>query len=194
MRTAVLLAISVASPIIAENLSQGDRDFMLSHLHATRKQLLDATANLTEAQWKFKPAPEKWSTAGVVEHLALTERALLGMVQKLMAGPAAPPQTKIEDSVILKGMPDRTQRANAPEMLQPSETKGFGPPLVAEFTKARDTSIAWVRDEKGDMRGRSAKSAFGTIDAVQWILYMSAHTERHLAQIMEIRASSGYPR
>jgi hypothetical protein len=31
-------------------------------------------------------------------------------------------------------------------------------------------------------------------DAYQWILRMSAHVERHLMQVHEIRRSKGYPR
>lgn len=31
-------------------------------------------------------------------------------------------------------------------------------------------------------------------DAYQWLLRMSAHTERHLMQVQEVRRSAGYPR
>ncbi|MFQ5696076.1 MAG: DUF1579 family protein, partial [Terriglobia bacterium] len=44
-----------------------------THLEATRLGLLDATADLSEAQWHFKPAPDRWSVAEIVEHLALSE-------------------------------------------------------------------------------------------------------------------------
>jgi hypothetical protein len=32
------------------------------------------------------------------------------------------------------------------------------------------------------------------IDAYQWLLFLCAHTERHLAQIREVKASAGFPK
>src|SRR5260370_40137078 len=55
----VTLGFSVnASPVI---FTQGDRDRLLSALHATRKQILDAVTGLTPAQWNFKPGPDPCS-------------------------------------------------------------------------------------------------------------------------------------
>ena len=195
MRTAVLLATFIVSPIIAENLSQKDRDFALSQLHATRKQVLDSTANLTEAQWKFRAAEDKWSVADVVEHLALVERGLFGLIQKTMAAPAAPKSAEqATDEAILKTMPDRSQKAQAPEGVRPASRYPAGPPLVNEFRTARDTTISWVRETQGDLRAHWTKSQYGATDCVQWLLYMSAHTERHLAQIAEIKGDAKFPR
>ena len=34
----------------------------------------------------------------------------------------------------------------------------------------------------------------GDLDAYQWILLISAHTERHVNQILEVKASPGFPK
>jgi hypothetical protein len=72
-----------------EPLEQGRRDFAMSQLHATRKMFLDATANLTPEQWRFKAAPDRWSIAECAEHIAVSEDFIWAAVQKIVAGPVA---------------------------------------------------------------------------------------------------------
>ena len=80
-----------AAALAAEPLSQGERDRAMSSLHATRKMFLDEVANLSDAQWTFKPAPERWSIAECAEHIALSEDLLFQLVtEKLMKSPAEP--------------------------------------------------------------------------------------------------------
>lgn len=180
----------------AQELSQGDRDRVLSHLHGTRKLTLDATAGLTEAQWKFKPADDKWSIAEVVEHLALAERALLAMTQKTLASPSQlePPKERPADEMILKMMPSRDNKFKAPDFLVPTGRFGSGQKALDELIKARAVSLDFVRQTNADLRHHYSQSAFGPIDGVQWLFYMSAHNERHLGQIAEIKTDSKYPR
>src|SRR5450631_2797929 len=75
-----------------EPLEQGRRDFAMSHMHATRKMFLDATANLTPAQWAFKAGPDRWSIAECAEHIAVSEDYIWGVVEKLVAGPPSDPE------------------------------------------------------------------------------------------------------
>jgi len=47
---------------------------------------------LSEAQWNFKPAPDRWSVAQVMEHIAAAEDFIRGMVkEKIMMAPAGEP-------------------------------------------------------------------------------------------------------
>ncbi len=194
MRRALATLLLFLPVLSADNLSQRDRDFTLSYLHATRKQLLDATANLTPEQWNFKQADNRWSVAQVVEHLALTEKGLFGLVQKTMATPAsAPPADKVDDEMIRKNIPKRDQKLQAPEQFQPAGKFGAGPGSLTEFLKTRDASIGWVRDAQDDLRGHFAPSPLGPLDCVQWMQFIAAHNERHLAQIAEVQADAKYP-
>jgi hypothetical protein len=54
VKTVVVLCISAAM-LVAQPLSRGERDRAMSHLHATRKMLLDEVT--CRAQWRFKPVP-----------------------------------------------------------------------------------------------------------------------------------------
>src|SRR5579859_740187 len=72
-------------------LSQHDRDFAMSSLHATRKLFLDSVAGLTPEQWTFKAAPDRWSIAECAEHIALAEDFISNLARvQAMKTPVAP--------------------------------------------------------------------------------------------------------
>ena len=194
-KTLFSLAV-VAISLQAEGLSQKDRDFAMSYLHATRKQVLDAADGLTEAQWKFKQADDRWSVAQVLEHIVVTERALLGMVQKTASGPASPvPEaSKVKDEDIMKMISSREKKVQAPEQLRPTGSLGTGASEIEQFKQTRDATIDYVRTTNDDLRAHSGKSPLGQVDCVQWLLYIGAHSERHLAQILEVKADPKFPK
>ncbi len=151
---------------------------------------------LTEAQWKFKQADDRWSVAQVLEHIILTERALLEMEKKTVASaPASIPEaSKLKDEFIMKAIASRDQKAQAPAELRPTGGMGAGTSEVQQFKAARDATIDYVRTTKDDLRAHSTESPIGKVDAVQWLLFIGAHSERHLAQILEVKADPKFPK
>ena len=55
-KTLAVFTLATASLLPAQTLTQHDREFAMSHLHATRKMFLDSIAGLTPEQWTFKAA------------------------------------------------------------------------------------------------------------------------------------------
>src|SRR5688500_7808926 len=121
MLTRTLLLVVAATSCFAEStLSQGERDRAMSHLHATRKMMLDTVTRLSDTQWKFKPAPDAWSVGEIAEHLAVTEDLIYGLIQKALAEPPAAEkktETKEKDEQVLKMIADRSRKFQAPEMI-----------------------------------------------------------------------------
>src|SRR5271157_4453659 len=90
-RTLALVVAAAASLLPAQTLSQHDREFAMSSLHATRKLFLDSVAGLTPEQWNFKAAPGRWSIAECAEHIAATEDFISYLVREMiMKAPADP--------------------------------------------------------------------------------------------------------
>lgn len=175
-------------------MSQSDRDHVLSYYHATRKQILDATAGLTQAQWTFKPAPNKWSVAEVVEHLALTEDLLFGMATSFLSNPVPAPAEKADTDNLVKMMTNRSSPASAPAELKPTGRWAPGPELVHQFEERRDHMIEYISQTKDPLRTTYGKWGPGVIEVYQALYMIPAHTERHLAQINEVKAASGFPK
>src|SRR6266481_6442557 len=87
----VVLALAGAASAKAQDVSAADKDRALQYLESTKKGVLDATNGLSDAQWHFKAAPDRWSVAEVMEHLAAAEDMLRGMTQEqVMKTPAVP--------------------------------------------------------------------------------------------------------
>jgi type II secretory pathway pseudopilin PulG len=199
MKNLILILLgALAAPAFSGELTQNERDRAMSELHATRKQFLDAVSGLSEAQWSFKADPDRWSIAECAEHIALAEDALFGMVkEKLMASPPDPAkvaETKGKDQRVLQAIADRSHKAKAPEYLQPKHTWSTPAALIDHFKESRDRTIKYVESSPDDLRAHAADSpGLGPLDAYQWILFISAHSARHTAQIQEVKASPGFP-
>ncbi|MEJ5367541.1 MAG: DinB family protein [Bryobacteraceae bacterium] len=198
MRIAFLLCCPLLlSACQAQTLSQGERDFALSALHGSRKLFLDAVNGLSEAQLKWKPDAKTWSVMEVAEHIVASEEFLASMAQKALQSPADPskkqPNPREKDAKILAAITDRTQKAQAPEGLAPKGRFRSIADLTAEFRKLRDRNIAFVRETQLDLRSHFAPSPMGDLDALQWYIFLAGHSERHVAQIQELKARPDFP-
>jgi len=185
----------------AETLSRGERDFALSNLHATRKLFLDSIAGLTESQWKFKAAPDRWSIAECAEHIVVTEEFLGPLIRKTVQGTPQPdkriagPEARAKDEKIIALTVDRSHKLQAPEFAQPTGRFPSPQSVIDAFKKFRDENIHYMDTTIVDLRAFSmTHPALGPMDTYQFFLLMSAHTERHTMQILEVKAAPGYPR
>src|SRR6187401_13520 len=72
-------------------LTTEERNKAIDYLKQTQKDFLAAIDGVSEAQWKFKAAPDRWSIAETAEHIAVTEGFIWGLVsEKIMKSPPAP--------------------------------------------------------------------------------------------------------
>ncbi len=193
---ALLLA---AAPAFTQSLTKEERERAITDLQATRKLFLESVAGLSEAQWNFKPAPEVWSVAEAAEHIAVSEDTLLGLVTDRIMKSSAEPEKRAEvkgkDAMILEKLVDRSQKAQAPEFLRPTHRWPTQQGLVDHFQESRDHTIAYVEHTDDALRDHFFDHPiFGTLDAYQWILLISAHSHRHTLQIQEVKANVNFPK
>ncbi|WP_321476509.1 DinB family protein [uncultured Paludibaculum sp.] len=188
-----------ATPLVAQQLAQGERDYALSALHASRKLMLDTVSGLSEAQLKWKPAPNVWSVMEVAEHIEVTEETLPQVVATAMKAPATPGKKKADprqtDYALMKNVPLRVNKGQAPESIQPKGRFKTMADLVAAFRTARDRNITYIRETNDDLRDHfSTHPALGELDGLQWYILIAAHTERHVNQMKEVMANPGFPK
>jgi hypothetical protein len=168
-----------------------DRQRVIDYLEQTKTAILTSTADFTEAQWRFKPSPEQWSAAECVEHIAVVEQSLLRTLQRLATSPPASEDvlasTRGKDEIILQVVPSRRGRVQAPEPARPSNRWPTPAILIATFTEIRDQTILYVRSTDHPLRSVShPHMALGPLDGYQWLLFLAAHTDRHLRQLLEL--------
>jgi hypothetical protein len=189
-----LLLLGVAA--FGQGLTTADRERGTKYLAQTREGIVAATKGLSEAQMKFKPAPDRWSVAETLEHIALAEDFLFqNVIDKIMKSPAglADRDTAKADAMVLAMIPDRSHKAQAPPPLVP--TGRWTPAETLDhFLKSRAQTIAFL-ESTSDLREHVADSPLGQpLDAYEWLLFVSAHGERHTKQILEVKADPNFPK
>jgi hypothetical protein len=196
MKPALLFgAISLAGVAFAQDVTNAEREKALRYLNETRTGVIEAVKGLSDAQFNFKPAPDRWSVAEVLEHIAVTEDLITtGIRAKLEKAPAPPADrdAKRVDAMILSKMPDRSTKAQAPPPIVPN---GRWTPAAAldHFLASRQQTIEWLKADT-DLRGHLAPHpAFGPLDGYEWILAIAGHSERHTKQILEVKADPKFP-
>src|SRR5438309_5825646 len=107
----------------SSTLTAEERNRALEYLKQTQKDFLASIDGVSEAQWKFKAAPDRWSIAETAEHIAVAEDLIWSRVNEMMKAPANPErraETEGKDKIIVERVPDRSHKAQAPEALKPT--------------------------------------------------------------------------
>jgi hypothetical protein len=196
----MLLAVALLlTPIVDQTLSPAERDHAVAELESSRKVFLEATSGLSEAQWNFKPAPDRWSIAECAEHIGVTEAFILNLItEQALKGPAEPEkrvQVQGKDTSMMAMAVDRSAKFKAPEQIQPTRRWSTSGEITKNVLENRAHTIAFVNTTQEDLRDHFMDHpVFKTLDTYQWILLTSAHMRRHTAQILEVKADPNFPK
>ena len=95
----IAIVLSVGLFAQAQNVSPEDREKAMKYLESTRQGVVDATKGLSEKQWNFKAAPDKWSIAECAEHITLAEDFIRSAYEKTMKEPAASEEQKAKANI-----------------------------------------------------------------------------------------------
>ena len=193
---ALLLFFEAAAASVQE-LTQAEKGRALKYLESTKQNVLQATKGLSEAQWTFKPMPDRWSVAQVMEHIVASEDFIREnlLKEKVMAAPASEPGRDVKqiDEAVMAKIPDRTQKAQAPAPLLPRNRFGSPDGSVKHFVESRAMTEQYLRTTNG-LRGHVMDGPVGKMDGYEFVLFIAAHCERHTEQINEVKANANFPK
>jgi hypothetical protein len=166
---------------------------VLATLDEARGALQQALDSVPAERRTEKPAPDRWSSAEVLEHISLAEAGfsswITAGIEKARAaglGNETAARTELPERVRTL-LADRINRRQAPERVHP---KG-----------GMSAEAAWQAIAFGERRLRTVLSladglalneviiehpALGPFNVYQWIELMAEHRRRHAAQISEI--------
>jgi len=174
-------------------LTSQEKDYAINFLKETESGVLSAIKGLNHTQITFKPARDKWSVEECVKHIAASETTLWAMVEeslKQTANPEKREEIKFTDQDLIKAVEDRSQKSKTFAVLEPANSpyKTVAEAL-ASFKENREKLIAFVKNTTDDLRNHVSVLPMGTYDAYQFILLISAHSNRHTQQIEEVKAN-----
>ena len=200
MKSLTLLLLALCLPLRAADahMTAEERMKVLNWLEESHHEFLAAIDGVSEEQWKWKSAPDRWSVGETAEHIVLAEASLFAAVQKAIASPANPEwetKTKGKTEFIERVMAPRLGKAQAPESLVP---QGLTIAQVKErFEKQRTGIEKFAKETDAALKEHTVDHpfpVFGTLNAYQWLIYIPLHTMRHDKQIAEVKATAGYPK
>jgi hypothetical protein len=201
MRTvAITLLFAAASRVWGADaaMSTEERAHVLKLLEDSRAEFLSYIENVSEAQWTWKAAPDRWSAGETAEHILLSEGALFGLMQRALASPPNPEwekKTAGKTEFIERVMVDRSHKATAPEPIRPQGLSKEE--VIRRYKESRARTIAFALDTQIPLKEHTSEHPFpifNTLNAYQWLLYIPLHNMRHDQQIAEVKASPGYPK
>lgn len=186
---------SAPAPVV---FTEKDRQTAIERLGATQNDFLKEIADLTPAQLAFRESPDRWSVAQVVEHVIVAENGLYQLItEKILKNspPAGKDHYRARDRAVWMAVTNRAEKFKAPKSVEPGgrfQTRGD---LISGFEQARGKTIGFVKTTKADLRNHFADNpVMGVIDAYQWLIFLNAHSQRHLEQIRQIKADPDFPK
>jgi len=178
-------------------MTDAERAKALQLLADTETEFLTSIEGLTDAQWNYRAAPEKWSIGQTAEHIMLSETLIFSAVRGTMQTPADADweaKTGAKAALLEAALPDRSQKVTAPEPLQPT-SKVTHEEIVERYKAARAKTIAFTKSTDLPLKEHiSAHPFFGPINAYDWLIGVPLHNKRHNLQIAEVKVSPGYPK
>ncbi len=198
----IFTIVLLAAGAYGQTISQDDRQKLINHLEKTRSDIIEATKGLSAAQLNFKASPFRWSVAQCVEHIALSEGFLFQVAtERALKAPAQATRKTSQqmtegDNLLWKIIPDRSSKFQAPEPIRPSKqsSSAGAEQGLRQFLSGRGRTIEYVKTTQEDLRGHCIDGPVKCMDAYQWILMLSAHSQRHLAQLLEVKADPNFPK
>ncbi|MBL7741097.1 MAG: DinB family protein [Chitinophagaceae bacterium] len=194
--TMVMAMFSFSVP--ADTISKKEKKEAARFLKQTKKEVEAAVKGLSEAQLKFKPSPDVWSVEECLKHIAITEQALWGMTDAALKQPATPEkrsEVKWTDDDVMKKIADRSNKVKTFDPMKPENTPFKSAAEALEsFKQNRDKLIGYIKGTDADLRNHVITMPFTSFDGYQMILFISAHSNRHMQQIMEVKANPGFPK
>ncbi len=197
-------ALYAETPAKEGSLTSSERAQGHLYLQQTRSGALGAISGLSDAQWRFKPAPERWSILEVVEHMAFVLERVAGPTREaLAAAPAAPPNRDCQliDAIVIHQFPNRLNKFPSPPFANPvgrfespAEAKNALLQGFAALTEYLE-SVPDLREHALEAMPLKAATngVHQVMDGYQWILAAAAHAERHTKQILEVKAHEEFP-
>lgn len=193
---ACLTLLMVSTTIFAQELTKDERKKAIDHMKTTQSELLKSVKGLSEAQLNYMPEGGGWSVANCVEHIAISEGNIFGIVQMTLQNdpdPSMRDKVSMSDDQLVGMISSREQKVKTREEFEPTGKFGTYQGSLDEFKAKRKSNMTYVKSNSDDLRNRYFDFPFGKVDSYQVILFMSGHTKRHTDQIKEVMAEAGFP-
>ena len=153
---AVLLALSFKAQSPAATINDAERKFAADLLLQTEAGVINSVAGLSDAQLNFKPAPDKWSVAECIKHIAITETSLWQMTNGVIQAAPNPEkrnEVKATDQEVVQMIESREKKVKTFSAMEPQNTPYKSmEEAMKSFISDRSKLIQYVKSTDADLR------------------------------------------
>jgi hypothetical protein len=181
-----------ADPALADPISRVEREHLVAHLEMTQGWLTSEVASLSRPQLNFRSAPDRWTIAEVVQHLVISEPNYWKLFNDALKQPPKKLPEQATDADVLWYGIDRTRHEKTSSNQNPKDQVIDAAQALKTFLEMHAQLLDTARSTNQDLRAHAVPE-WG-VDAYQCLLEISAHEQRHILQIREIKASAGFPK
>ncbi|HST21751.1 MAG TPA: DinB family protein [Blastocatellia bacterium] len=168
-------------------------------IEQTRSSIYEHVKELSEEQWRFRPADDQWSVVEIAEHLSVTESRMLQLIQHLVeqneANTAPVDSNTAIPPISLESLATQIPaKGKAPEFLLPTGSLSLEE-TIRNLHQTREALIAL----KPRLQSRDftpilySRESFGPYTPYQLVAFIGYHEDRHLGQIAALVASESFP-
>jgi hypothetical protein len=187
------------APEAAPEAYSGPNADLVAEFDAAGVVFMHAIEGVEGDAWTFRESEDRWSIAEVCEHIIMAEQGLVGgFVAGLVSGEAnADPSaanTEMDEGVRAFSR-DRSNPVQTNEAMEPKGIYATPDEAIAAFSEVRAGTLEFLKTSEVDFRAYSGTLTpeIEPMDAYQWLVFAAGHTERHSAQIDQVKAHEGYP-
>ena len=166
-----------------------------------RRRLCEGLHKLSPEQATFKPVPDEWSVAEILEHLSKVDRALVTRIDKKLVELE---QTGPSSGRISSFFPFSTDHISE----QAKDRKFKSPePVLPLAGLAIDESLTKLQSSRADLIAMQPRIedrdlskttfphfVFGELNVYQWLAFFGLHENRHRKQIDRLMSVADFPR
>jgi len=170
---------------------------LMTELEDSRAELSRTVSALTPAQRDAEPVGNEWSVAQILEHLCIVEDGGGRLMTKLMRLAQENGAYETDSSSVLHALDkfqllDLNRRIEAPPQVIPSGTVTVAQ-AMERLAAIRERLLTAMVQASGLALGTVTHPhpLFGPLDGYQWLLVISFHERRHIAQIHRQTAATG---
>ena len=184
------------------------QDQWLAELDQVERAVQRELQPLSEAQFAWKPGPNRWSIGECLDHLGITAGLMLGRVRPAIEHSlnrsreedhSVPYKYGMVGGWFVRSMERPGKRAMpSPENFHPSARVTRARALESFTAAHRDLRVA-IEKSRGlaldKIKAPSSAKGAGwlRLNVAAWLAASLAHARRHLAQAERVRQSPGFP-
>jgi len=176
-------------------MKEADKKEIQSALQDGMNALAEALRGVGEDTARLRPQRDSWSVLECVEHVALTETALLSRLRE--AKPAeASHEDRAREARFQELALNRLRRIEAPELVIPTAQSQSLAGACETFRNIRAETIRFIDDFEGDLKSWLTTHPLITrpVNCYEMLLLIALHPKRHAQQIAGIREQLSRPR